>query len=90
MKRREGDRARREAESDEKPAARHQDRHAHLLLLSQHSVQSRMVKFHEHDSSLHVASYSTCSKGLLGIKVNPQSGECLSCSCDQQLRKCTR
>ena len=53
------------------------DRQAHRNQRALHSVQSRMMKFHEHISTLQIASCSICSKGFPGLKVNPQSEHCI-------------
>ena len=65
----------------------HRDQHSQLPLLDQPSVQSKMQKFHEHFTALDVPMCVTCSKAFPGLKVNLQSGECLSCSRDKRVTK---
>ena len=78
------------AETPEQRAARLQhnrDQHSHLPLLDQPSIQSKMLKFHEHFATLRIPTCPTCHKRFPGLKVNSQSGECLSCFRDKCVPK---
>ena len=66
---------------------RHRDQHSHLSLIDQPSVQSKMLKFHGHFATLEMPTCPTCSKRFPGLKVNSQSGECLSCNRDKRIPK---
>ena len=63
------------------------ERHGTLPLLEQPAVKSKMQKFHQHLATLETPICSTCCKQFPGLKINSQSGECLSCSRDKCIPK---
>ena len=65
----------------------HRNQWTCLPVLNHPSVHSKMLNFHRHFVTLEVTRCSTCCKGFPGLKINSQSGECLSCSRDKHVPK---
>ena len=53
-----------------------------LPLIEHHSVQEKMIKFHQEIHSLQAVTCSTCMETFPGMKLNSVS-ECLRCSRDK-------
>ncbi len=85
------------AETEEVREARlHDDRERHrehpavnlqLPLLHQRSVQTKMLKFHEHMATLDVSKCTTCLEQFPGLQLCSRSTECLRCSRDKRTPK---
>ena len=64
-----------------------QDAQSSLPLLEQHSVQTKMLKFHAQIASLSCPQCVTCSEGFPGLHLAPHSAECMHCSHDKHVTK---
>ena len=88
----------REARSDERLEHREArlqcDRESHresyreqrVPLFQQHSVQTKMLKFHAHFATMELlrCTCSTCSEAFPGLHLHPGSSECVRCGRDKR------
>ena len=95
----------REAQSDERLEHREArlqcDRESHresyreqrmqgVPLFQQHSVQTKMLKFHAHFATMELlrcSTCSTCSEAFPGLHLHPGSSECVRCGRDKRTPK---
>ena len=56
-------------------------------LFQQHSVQTKMLKFHTHFSTMELLRCSTCSEAFPGLHLHPGSSECVRCGRDKHTPK---
>ena len=56
-------------------------------LFQQHSVQTKMLKFHAHFATMELLRCSTCSEAFPGLHLHPGSSECVRCGRDKRTPK---
>ena len=56
-------------------------------LFQQHSVQTKMLKFHAHFATMELLRCSTCSEAFPGLHLHPGSTECVRCGRDKRTPK---
>ena len=58
-----------------------------IPLFQQHSVQTKMLKFHAHFATMELLRCSTCSEAFPGLHLHPGSSECVPCGRDKRTPK---
>ena len=58
-----------------------------LPLFEQHSIRTKMHKFHAHLATLDVSMCTTCLESFPGLQLHLGSAECLRCSRDKRIPK---